>query len=770
MWDHFEGLRLFRHNSVFVRLLLVMNLIVILCIVSLGVIVCRYCENGIAQVVSESNLSLTNQVKKDVERELDDLETLSFHLALDQSIRSAVRNSRQDGYGQILNMEAISSIRNFKASSRQSSDIWVELFYTDTILTDSAQYDKNFYFDQVLKCTESLSLEKAKRQHPRFLCGGVQTISRDGVAGESISFVRTVPVDSIIPSGAVGLWLDLSQLQDVLDNVGETSYTSYCILDADGVSLASSSSAVFAGDDLNRLWDDTPSGEEGYYFSQLQSGKHLVTYSFSEKYGWTFLAVSPVEAISGASRAIRHVTTTVVLIVIAVGLVCSYLLAVRLYHPINRMVVFLSSYMQDTRSEESFRSRNELTFISSMLDCVYEQNGSLIRLYRSSLPKLYDEFFNSLVSGRMLPGQAEDRRRELNLEFPFPLYLACIFEIDAEHLSGVRNPEGAVNRMVLEKYTRFFCRVFRRSARIFAAIFNVPEDPKAMEELRSAIQDVQQKISELCGGIVSVGIGESCHEMTELEFSFMDAAAALKYCEVQGVGSIIHIDEVKDLPKRMPIYSLDTEIRLSNLVKTCDFEKQRETVEVVFRQNYEEQRTDPAHLQNLCYAMIGTALRTVEEIHIEISSVFGEKANLYQELDQKSGIIEKQEYILYIFAEISRFIERSRKSQNEKLMARVDKIIRETNGMASLMDISSQVGLSYTYLSSVFKEISGENFADYINKFRIETAKRLLLESGMSISEIAAAAGYASSNTFIKSFKRYVGITPGRYRDVSEKE
>jgi len=49
---------------------------------------------------------------------------------------------------------------------------------------------------------------------------------------------------------------------------------------------------------------------------------------------------------------------------------------------------------------------------------------------------------------------------------------------------------------------------------------------------------------------------------------------------------------------------------------------------------------------------------------------------------------------------------------------------------------------------------------------RIEKAKELLTVGGKSVQEVTYLTGYENPNTFIRIFKRYSGITPGRYREM----
>jgi two-component system response regulator YesN len=72
-------------------------------------------------------------------------------------------------------------------------------------------------------------------------------------------------------------------------------------------------------------------------------------------------------------------------------------------------------------------------------------------------------------------------------------------------------------------------------------------------------------------------------------------------------------------------------------------------------------------------------------------------------------------------------------------------------------------------LSQFFKEQSGTNFSDYVLELRMKHSVQLLCESTFPIHEVATKAGYNSSNTFCRAFKRYHGISASAYRSSSER-
>ena len=82
----------------------------------------------------------------------------------------------------------------------------------------------------------------------------------------------------------------------------------------------------------------------------------------------------------------------------------------------------------------------------------------------------------------------------------------------------------------------------------------------------------------------------------------------------------------------------------------------------------------------------------------------------------------------------------------------------------SVADIASQVGLSASYLTRCFRQQTGYSPHEYLTLRRIGYAKDCLLSSGQSIQDIAANAGYKSTENFIRSFKKAVGVSPSSYR------
>ncbi len=87
----------------------------------------------------------------------------------------------------------------------------------------------------------------------------------------------------------------------------------------------------------------------------------------------------------------------------------------------------------------------------------------------------------------------------------------------------------------------------------------------------------------------------------------------------------------------------------------------------------------------------------------------------------------------------------------------------------SLENLADYLGHSFKYTSVLFKKVMGDNFKNYLSIYRIEKAKELMQENeGLRIKDLAELVGYNSSNTFIRIFRKYEGISPGKYFGIVE--
>lgn len=81
----------------------------------------------------------------------------------------------------------------------------------------------------------------------------------------------------------------------------------------------------------------------------------------------------------------------------------------------------------------------------------------------------------------------------------------------------------------------------------------------------------------------------------------------------------------------------------------------------------------------------------------------------------------------------------------------------------TLKAMSEKTFLSMTYLSHLFKKQMHTTFTQYLNTIRLQHAVTLL-KRDITITELSEQVGFASTNAFIKTFKKHYGMTPGQYK------
>ena len=94
----------------------------------------------------------------------------------------------------------------------------------------------------------------------------------------------------------------------------------------------------------------------------------------------------------------------------------------------------------------------------------------------------------------------------------------------------------------------------------------------------------------------------------------------------------------------------------------------------------------------------------------------------------------------------------------------------------SIETLAREVGTNRTYLSRSIKHCRQENFAGYINRVKIEYAKRLIkekigknsrqpLKCTVDMEDIAIASGFGCRRSFVRCFRKIEGITPSQYKN-----
>lgn len=105
-----------------------------------------------------------------------------------------------------------------------------------------------------------------------------------------------------------------------------------------------------------------------------------------------------------------------------------------------------------------------------------------------------------------------------------------------------------------------------------------------------------------------------------------------------------------------------------------------------------------------------------------------------------------------------------------EVMAKIEAHMREQkpylDGELTLTALAGQLAINPNQLSQVLNEGFGENFYRFVNRYRVEESKRLLLDPAFAhynILGIAYEAGFSTKSTFNKTFKELTGLSPSTF-------
>ncbi len=99
-------------------------------------------------------------------------------------------------------------------------------------------------------------------------------------------------------------------------------------------------------------------------------------------------------------------------------------------------------------------------------------------------------------------------------------------------------------------------------------------------------------------------------------------------------------------------------------------------------------------------------------------------------------------------------------ADKEKIVKAREILIQQIGEPITIKELSRKVAINECYLKKGFKELFGTTIFDFYQSQRMEHAKYLLYEKGLSVTEVSALLGYSSISHFSTAFKKHTGLKP----------
>jgi AraC family transcriptional regulator len=99
-------------------------------------------------------------------------------------------------------------------------------------------------------------------------------------------------------------------------------------------------------------------------------------------------------------------------------------------------------------------------------------------------------------------------------------------------------------------------------------------------------------------------------------------------------------------------------------------------------------------------------------------------------------------------------------TDREKITQAREILLQRIGDPITIKELSRKVGTNECYLKKGFKELFGSTIFDFYQTQRMEHAKYLLYEKGLSVTDVSALLGYSSISHFSTAFKKHTGLKP----------
>jgi len=150
----------------------------------------------------------------------------------------------------------------------------------------------------------------------------------------------------------------------------------------------------------------------------------------------------------------------------------------------------------------------------------------------------------------------------------------------------------------------------------------------------------------------------------------------------------------------------------------------------------------------------------------DIKELLDQNNKYLQRIQESENINEIMKYIYLISERIGGKLFSFKGMRHASALRKAERYIwNNYTRKLSLEEIAHASGLSAPYFSTIFKEEIGENLSSYLNRLRVDKASNLLIASKKPLREIAEICGFEDQSWFSKIFKKFTGLSPGKFRE-----
>ncbi|WP_203227598.1 response regulator [Calorimonas adulescens] len=402
-----------------------------------------------------------------------------------------------------------------------------------------------------------------------------------------------------------------------------------------------------------------------------------------------------------------------------------------------------------------------------------EENQRIRELLRDSMPELRERFLNVLLKGGW-NRQMKERAEYLNIHID-DAYSFCIAVLP-EDIDDIGEEDKQIRMFKLRREIDDFLNdlklngfVAEQQDNIQMVIINGYKELKPTEEIWERIGNHLHEFLASRGFNVTMGVGNIVNTIARIHKSCEQAVNAVGYRFYLGKGSTIYLRDME--PSGDSIYQDIYEFTESLLpfIKMGKKENVIQGIDMVFKR-ITESMVPISIAKRWIFEIIVTLSRVIYEIN-ENPDILFKDSDPWREVNGMHTLEELKVWLNDMLITTMEYIEIRKNSRNRDIVDEIYRITEERFGDQNLNLNSIADILHYTpnYLSFVFKQVTGENFTDFLTRYRVEKAKRLLMDKRIKIYTVSLEVGYSDPKYFSKVFKKITGYTPAEFREAAQR-
>ncbi len=440
-----------------------------------------------------------------------------------------------------------------------------------------------------------------------------------------------------------------------------------------------------------------------------------------------------------------------------------------LYKPIQR----LASRLQPTKQpiDDPFA-------LDGMLHALMGEKEHLHDIVKHNRYDLMQRLLERILAGKWIR-EGVERLRKLQIGFPHVYFTVVTIEkcrqhhirdeltnMDAELLVyGMGNiGEELLGTVGIAKAVLLQDR--------YAAIIVNHDRELSVSEWKELCQHVRAYIRQYLKVDAGVGIGRTKWKHEDISLSYEESVQALSVNHLVEDGLIMHVDEwgtgESDV-NGMPLFTwASCEEAYAECIRAAN-RAGLESLVTHVRKAALERQAKPQDIYMLAMQSMGTCMRLCKEFGLSFEALAVESERLVRLLQQTQRLNDVTEAILHMGTRLIELLDEKKQSIRHAMVQRAEAVIRSNLGWG-IEQIAEHLYISASYMSKLFKEETGITIGEFMVKEKMESAKRLLVETNTSVQDIAERVGYSTSRGFYKQFKESTGLTPSEYRKLTHVE